>query len=137
MTRRLTASEKKLRGTLRKDRERRGVHGALAEVGPPPVHFTVAQKAAWADLAPQVRDVYTEADRAAFSLLVKQAAELDTNKKLPPYVRAQLTRSVLTLLEAFGCTPSSRRRVDPVKPEAEDDPAAAFLFGNAPLPPRP
>ncbi len=136
---RKTAAEKRLAGTFRKDREPKNAPTpAPAVVGEPPKNFTKAQRAAWVDLAPQVQLVFADSDRAAFGLLVKLVAELDAPSaaKLPAHARASLARTVVGLLERFGCTPASRGRVEAVQKEAEKlDETELFLFGRASRPP--
>jgi phage terminase small subunit len=131
--RKKTTKQKKLNGTYRKDRAQSSAPvPAPANVGEPPARFTASQRAAWRELAPQVAAVFTTSDRSAFALLVKQHAALEAPAaaKMPHYVRAALVRSVASLLEAFGCTPASRGRVEAVQAADEPDESERFLFGN-------
>ncbi len=125
-----STSEKLLRGTYREDRDRPGPAVKAAAVGPPPRKPTAREKAIWRALAPQVERVFSESDRTAFELLVKLRAKLE-DTRLPAHAFSSLAKTVVGLLERFGCVPSARSRVEPVKREGEPDEAERFLFGPA------
>ena len=110
------------------------VEPALSPVGPPPANFTEVQRQVWEELSNEVADVYTHRDRAAFKLLVRQMALVESPEfaKWPASAQARLVQIVSGLLQQFGCTPSSRGRVETVRQmEAANDLAAQFLFGDA------
>jgi hypothetical protein len=80
-------------------------------VGEPPEGFTVDERASWGKLAPAIGGVFTESDRPTFELLVKLHARL-SDPALPPTAFAQLATRVSRMLEAFGCSPRSRKFVE-------------------------
>ena len=114
--RKTSRASKRLHGTLKKNREPKpGTLPPPAKVGPPPAHFNAAQRRAWLELAPQVQRTFADSDRAAFALLCKLWAHLETpatKKGAPAYVQASIIARVTALLESFGCTPASRVRVE-------------------------
>lgn len=124
---RLSSARKKFTGTLNKTRERRSQSNRsikpIGVVGDPPDDFTKVQKAAWRELAPQVAHSYSVSDRATFSLLAKLYAMVEHPPRgLPHYAFVQMTSRVLGLLEAFGCSPRSRRLVESITPPPTCDP---------------
>lgn len=130
--------EKKLLGTYRKDRDQVAAQTSAAPpeiVGEPPKSFTAEQRRSWAELAPAVAGVYAASDRPTFCLLCKMHALLETRAiKLAPYVEAGLMRQVAALLEAFGCSPRSRRTVAPPEPAPLPDSLDEFILqGETPL----
>lgn len=129
---------KKLRGTERKSREAPARAVAMpGNVGEPPVHLSNEEKHSWAKLAPAVAGVFTESDRPTFELLVELHARL-RDPSLPPTAFASIATRVSRMLEAFGCSPRSRKFVEPggmaTAPKdgtpADDD--EAFLFHGKP-----
>lgn len=122
---RLSVEKKKFRGTFRKERERSSTSLPVGIVGAPPASFTKAQKAAWRELAPQVAHSFSASDRATFSLLCKlYATAQHPPRGMAPYVTAQITSRLVGLLEAFGCSPRSRRLVDAQPPSLVPGPGA-------------
>lgn len=135
---RLPRKTKALRGTLEKSREPKPVPAPPAppaSLAEPPAAFTAREKVIWAELAPQVEPTFTTRDRSGFEMLVRLRARMD-DPKLPAHAFCSLAKTVVGLLERFGCVPSARERVPLVKPADEIDESERFLFGPPAFPPK-
>lgn len=132
---RVPAAVKKLRGTQRKDRMKRGSKLVSPKlVPPPPRGLSKVEQRVWRELAPQVEHlgVFARSDFTAFRLLVETVAEMRSPdfKKEKGTARVRMRQVASTLLQSFGLNPASRDRLNvqpparPLEPEDPEAPAA-------------
>jgi hypothetical protein len=94
----------------------------------PPADMSAAERKYWFQFAQQAGPSYSSRDHGGFELLVRLRARMDGD--VPPHVYASMAKTVVGLLEKFGCLPSTRARIPVNAPaKAEVDSTEAFLFG--------